>query len=130
MEFLTFLIRGLPLVGGLVGKGLDAFSNYTNKKMDTELGKVTVNGKVDTDIIVARAQLAAQMKDDPATKYGRWFFIVPTGLFYVGCVWDSTGILRSFYKLGMLELPGWIQYMPYAVVAYLFVTAWRGNGNR
>lgn len=126
--FLAFLIQGLPFLGKLT----DAFTNFTNKKMDTALEKYKEDGTVnieamkqDTAIIQARTNLAIVMKDDPATKYGRWFFIVPTGLFYVGVIWDSTGFLRSWMPLHMLELPGWMQYMPYAVVAYLFVSAWK-----
>lgn len=128
MGFLAFLVQGLPFIG----KAMDAFTNYTNKKMDTNLEKYRVDGTVnvetmrqDTEIIKARTELAIVMKDDPATKIGRWFFIVPTGLFYCGVVWDSTGVLRHWFPLGMLELPGWMQYMPHAVVAYLLVTAWK-----
>lgn len=128
MGFLAFFIQGLPLIGKLA----DAFTNYTNKKMDTNLERYKVDGTVnveamreDTQIILARTDLAKAMKDDPATKYGRWFFIVPTGLFYIGVIWDSTGLLRDFHKLNMLELPVWMQYMPYAVIAYLFVSAWK-----
>lgn len=126
--FLAFLIQGLPFFGKLT----DAFTNFTNKKMDTALEKYKEDGTVnieamkqDTAIIQARTNLAIVMKDDPATKYGRWFFIVPTGLFYIGVIWDSTGLLRDFHKLNMLELPVWMQYMPYAVIAYLFVSAWK-----
>jgi hypothetical protein len=119
--FLAFLLQGLPFVGKVV----DAFSTYTNKKMDTEVEKLKTNGQVDVSIIQARAALAATMKDDPATKYGRWFFIVPTGLFYCATMWDSTGVARELYTFNTLKIPEWMQYMPYAVVAYLFVSAWR-----
>lgn len=126
--FLAFLIQGLPFVGRLT----DGFFTYVNKKTDADLEKYKVKGvvdvealKQDTEIIKARTDLAIVMKDDPATKIGRWFFIVPTGLFYCGVIWDSTGILRNWHTLGMLELPGWMQYMPHAVVAYLLVTAWK-----
>jgi len=121
MGFLTFLLQGIPVVGKLV----DAFTNYTNKKMDTELEKYKVDGQVDLGAIQARAILAAQMKDDPATKFGRWLFILPTGVLYTLTILDS---ITSFHgHFSTLEIPQWMQYMPYAVVAYLFVTAWRGN---
>lgn len=123
MGFLTFLLQGIPVVGKVV----DAFTNYTNKKMDTEVEKLKVNGQVDLGVIQARTQLAEVMKDDPATKWGRWFFIIPTGVFYTMTIWDSTKLARSFFVFGTLEIPAWMQYMPYAVVAYLFVTAWRGR---
>ena len=119
--FLGFLIQGIPIIG----KAFDAFTNYTNKKMDTEVEKLKVNGQVDLGVIQARAQLAAVMKDDPATKVGRWFFILPTGLFYTATIWDSSTWTKSLFHFGTLELPQWMMYMPYAVVAYLFVTAWK-----
>lgn len=126
--FLAFLLKGLPFVG----KAMDAFTNYTNKKMDTNLEKYRVDGQVnteamkqDTEIIKARTELAIVMKDDPVNRWGRRLFIYPTGLFYCGVIWDSTGFLRAFYHLGMLELPGWMAYMPHAVIAYLFITAWK-----
>ncbi len=128
MGFITFLLQGIPIVGKIT----DAFTNYTNKKMDSEVEKYKVKGSIDvaamqtdTEVIKARAELAAVMKDDPATKWGRWFFIVPTGVFYTLTIWDSTGILRDMLTFRTLELPEWMKYMPYAVVAYLFVTAWR-----
>lgn len=121
MGFLPFLIQGIPVIG----KAFDAFTNYTNKKMDSQVESLKVNGKLDADVIQARTQLAIVMKDDPATKWGRWFFIVPTGLFYTMTIWDSTGVLREILTFNTLKIPEWMQYMPYAVVAYLFVTAWR-----
>lgn len=121
MSFFAFLLQGIPIIG----KGFDAFTNYTNKKMDSQVETLRVNGKLDADVINARTQLAIVMKDDPATKWGRWFFIIPTGVFYSMTIWDSVKFLKAFLTFGTLELPQWMMYMPYAVVAYLFVTAWR-----
>jgi hypothetical protein len=95
MEFLSFLIRGIPVIGKVV----DAFTTYTNKKMDTEVQKYTTDGKIDVDVVQARTQLAIAMKDDPATKFGRWFFIIPTGLFYTPLPYGiALGILLGFLQ--------------------------------
>lgn len=132
LAFLAFLLQGLPLIGPLIGKGFDAFTNFTNKRMDTDLEKYKVKGTVDvealkqdTEIIKARTDLAIVMKDDPATKSGRYYFIHGTGLYYVAVLWDSTRFTRNLFEIGVLEIPHWLQYMPYAVIAYLFVTAWK-----
>lgn len=121
-----FLLQGIPLFGKIV----DAFSKYQSNKMDAEVEKLKVNGQVDLGVVQARTQLAIAMKDDPATKIGRWFFIVPTGLFYVMTLCDSVKWVKQYVYFGTLEIPQWMQYMPYAVVAYLFVTAWRGSQTR
>lgn len=99
---------------------------WLNKKEDTILEKYKVDGKVDVEVIKARAILTAAMKDDPASKFGRWFFIVPTGLYFSLIVYDSC--FRSIfedYTWRILALPQSVEYVPYAVIAYLFVTAWK-----
>lgn len=121
------------IISSVISGVLAPFFTWLNKKEDTTVAKYTVDGQVnveamrqDTQIILARAALAAAMKDDPATKYGRWFFIIPTGIYYALIVYVSAfGKLTPSWVWVILELPKWIQYMPYAVVAYLFVTAWK-----
>lgn len=129
MEFLTFLIRGLPLVGGLVGKGLDAFTTYTNKRMDSDLEKYKTDGKIDVDVITARTNLIAQMKEDPASKWGRRLIIYPWGL------WFTAVSIRSImqhspwadYTWVVAAYPDSLNYIGYAIIAYLLGTAYRGN---
>lgn len=130
MGFLAFLVQGLPLVGKLT----DAFTNYTNKKMDSAVEKYKVDGTVDveamrqdTEIIKARTNLAIEMKGDPASKLGRYFFIFPTG------IWFSLITYRSImqdspwaeYSWVIKAYPGNLEYIPYAVIAYLFVTSFK-----
>lgn len=129
--FLAFLVQGLPFFG----KVTEAFTNYTNKKMDTDLGKYTVKGQVDTEamkqdtaIIQARTELAIVMKDDPAGKWGRRLFIYPTGAWYAFVVWRSLvqeNSLLQDYSWVVKALPNNLEYIPHAVVAYLLVTAWK-----
>jgi hypothetical protein len=123
VSFIGFLLSGLPIVG----KGFDAFTNYTNKKMDSEVEKLRIDGKIDSEVIQARAQLAAVMKDDPATKIGRWFFVLPTGIWFSLITWRSVLQESSWseYSWVIKAYPGNLEYIPYAVIAYLFVTTWR-----
>ncbi len=123
MGFLTWLN---PIAGiiNVIGK-------FLTKSQDVDLEKYKVDGQVDivamqtdTAIIKARADLIKAMKDDPATKAGRWFFIVPTGIYFTLIIYDSC--FRDVFPdqtWRILALPDHIQYIPYAVVAYLFALA-------
>lgn len=119
----------LSVVSGIVGPIAGIF----NKKMDTDLEKYKVNGEVnieamkeDTNIIQARAGLAAAMKDDLVNKWGRRLLIYPTGIWYsfivYYCVMHN---LRPDWTWVILALPGNLEYLPHAVVAYLLITAWK-----
>lgn len=116
------------------GEGiLTPIASMFNKKTDAGVEKYKIDGQInveamrqDTEIIKARADLAKAMKDDPASKIGKWFFIIPTGVYYTLVVYDSCfRKLIPGYTWVILELPGWMQYMPHAVVAYLLVSAWK-----
>lgn len=127
------LFELLPFANKIV----DTIGSYYNKKQDVDLEKYKVKGQIDIEalkadvaIIQARAELAAQMKDDPASKWGRRLLIYPTGVWFALIIWDSiarnNSILES-YRWEILAIPENLQYIPYAVVAYLLVTAWKGR---
>ena len=118
-----------------LGKVIDLVSSYINKRQDVGLEKYKVNGQIsiknieaDISIIQARAELAKALKDDPASKWGRRLLIYPTGIWYSLIVWRS--IVQehetlSEYSWVIKALPPNLDYIPYAVVAFLLVTAWR-----
>lgn len=118
-----------------VGKVLDSVTAYLNKRQDVDLEKYKVKGNVDINavnadvaVIQARANLAAAMKDDPANKWGRRLLIYPTGVWYSAIVWRSLvqeHPILADYSWVIKALPQNLDYIPYAVVAYLLVTAWR-----
>lgn len=130
---MLWFLRAIPVVG----KAIDAFAAYYNKKQDVDLEKYKVKGQLDTEaikadvaIIQARAELAAAHKDDPAAKWGRRLLIYPTGVWYLAIVWRSLvqeHPTLSEYSWVIKALPANLDYIPYAVVAYLLVTAWRGR---
>lgn len=123
--FLSFLISGLPFFG----KVADAFSSYANKKVDADLEKYKTDGKIDVDIITARTQLIAQMKEDPASKWGRRLIIYPWGLWFTAV--SIRSILQESpwaeYTWVIKAYPDSMQYIGYAIIAYLLGTAYRGN---
>lgn len=115
-----------------LGKIVDAVTSYFNKKQDVILEKYKVDGvvnveamKEDTKIIEARASLASAMKDDPVNKWGRRFFIYPVGVWFTAIVGDSLLHNAFHYAYRVEALPKNLDYIPYAIVAYLFVTAWK-----
>jgi hypothetical protein len=115
-----------------VGKAVDAWAAHDQKKQDVVLEKYKVDGTVnvevmrqDTEVIKARATLAAVMKDDPVNRWGRRFFIYPIGTWFAAIVYYC--IFHPYFPeiLPVLALPTQLDYIPYAVVAYLFVSAWK-----
>jgi hypothetical protein len=115
---------------GLVKEGLA----FLNKKQDVALEKYKVDGQVnvsamvqDTEIIKARAALAAALKDDPVVRWGRRFFIYPIGVWFTLICYDSAfrRLLPAGWTWEVLALPQNLNYIPYAVVAFLFVSAWK-----
>lgn len=115
-----------------VGKFVDAWSAHDQKKQDVVLEKYKVDGVVkvdlirqDTEVVKARVDLAKAMKDDPATRWGKRFFIYPVGVWFAAIVYYC--ILHPYFPqiLPVLALPPQLDYIPYAVIAYLFVTAWK-----
>jgi hypothetical protein len=116
-----------------VGKAIDAWSAHDQKKQDTVLEKYKVDGTInvelmrqDTEVIRARAELAASMKDDPVVRWGHRLFVYSTGLWY-GCIIGYC-IVHPYFPSTIkpvLALPEHLNYIPYAIIAYLFVTAWK-----
>ncbi len=129
MHWLLSLLPGI----GDVAKGV---TDYLNKKQDTALEKYKVDGVVnteamrqDTEVIKARADLAKATAGDPVNRWGRRLFVYPTGVWYTVILYDSTfrALLPDWATWRPLAIPSNLDYIPYAIIAYLFVTAWRGK---
>lgn len=117
---------------GAVKGIVDPIASIFNKKTDASVEKYKVDGvynveamRQDTEIIRARVDLAKAMKDDPTTKMGRRFFIYPVGVWFAGIVYYC--VFHPYFPgiLPVLALPTNLEYIPYAVIAYLFVSAWK-----
>lgn len=94
------------------------------KKEDTKVAE----GKQDVQIIESRNRLLETIHGDPAIATGFYLFIVPSGVHYALVIYDSCfRNLIPDYTWRVLEIPGNMQYIPYAVVAFLFGLAWRGK---
>jgi hypothetical protein len=126
MWFIPLLSKVLDIPG--------AIAAYFNKKQDVDLEKYKVKGGIDveamrqdTAIIQARADLAKAMKGDPATSFGRLLFIGSVGGYTAVYFYYLTfyNLLPDYLIWEPLAIPETLQYMPYAVVAYLFVTSFK-----
>ena len=121
------------IIQGIISGVLSPLFSWLNKKEDVSLEKYKVNGQgdisamvQDTKIIEARASLAAAMRGDKPTSFARGAFMFLTAGWYAGIVWDC--FMRGMnpeWIINIKALPPNIEYIPYAIVAYLFVTAWK-----
>ena len=127
------LLTLLPIIGPLIQGIVDAFGKHEDvqlqKQVDankTSLGKQQDENKTDVAVIQTRAQVAIAFKDDIGSRLIRDLIMFPVG------VWTS---LYFYYITFHNIVPMWkvdeasqsMQYIPYAVIAFLFVTAYRGR---
>lgn len=127
LSFLSFL----PILGPIFQSLADAWGKHEDitlqKQVDvnrTALGKQQDENKTDVAIIQSRAQVAIAFKDDPGVRLIRDLVMFPIA------VWTSA----YFYTLTVPQYawhvetpPTAMQYIPYAVIAFLFATAYRGK---
>lgn len=134
------LLKAIPLIGRfftLIETGMGFVKDVFVKKIDADVEKYKVKGQVDvklieadTEIIKARAKLAEAMKDDPGTKVARIWVMVPASV-YFGIYFyylAFANLLPSVFIWVPKDLPPSLEYVVYAIMGYLFVTAWRGRG--
>lgn len=127
LSFLSFL----PIIGPIFQSLADAWGKHedvTLKKQEdvnkTALGKQVDENKTDVSIIQTRAQVAIAFKDDPGVRLIRDLVMFPIaiwtgGYFYVLTFPHGDWIVNT--------PPQTMQYIPYAVIAFLFATAYRGR---
>lgn len=121
----------IPILGPIFQTVANAWAQHEDvalkKQQDvnlTSLAKQQDISKTDLAVIQTRAQVAIAFRDDPGVRIIRDIVMFPIG------VWTGA----YFY---MLAFPQWswpvntppetMQYIPYAVIGFLFVTAYRGN---
>lgn len=135
---LSFL-SAIPLIGrffDLIQSGMSFVKDVFVKKIDADVEKYKVKGSIDikaieadTAIIQARADLAKAMKDDPGTQVARFWVMVPAsvyfGIYFYYLAFKN--LLPGIFVWEPLPLPPSMEYVVYAIMGYLFVTAWRGR---
>jgi hypothetical protein len=120
----------------VVGKIFDVVNNVTNKvssfmekKQDVEIEKYRVKGqidvaamKADTDLIQARVDLQKVRGGDQDSKFGRVLIISFSGMYIGSWMWwaSFSNLLPKYLVWKPEELPTSMEYIPYAVIVYLF----------
>jgi hypothetical protein len=125
------LLTLLPIVGPIIQSLVDAFSKHEDvtlqKQVDankTALGKQQSTDQTDLGIIQARAQVAIAFKDDTGTRLIRDLVMFPVSA-WTACYYYTLMVPDYSWKVNVP--PDAMQYIPYAVIAFLFVTAYRGR---
>lgn len=113
----------LNLIKDLVSGILAPLFSWLNKKEDTKV----VESNNDVSVIQSRNTLLGQIHRDPVIAVGWYLFIVPTGVWYAAIVlYCLVHPWVSWWKT-VTALPPNIEYIPYAVIAFLFGLAYRGK---
>lgn len=127
LSFLSFI----PILGPIFQSLADAWGKHEDitlqKQVDvnkTALGKQQDENKTDVAVIQSRAQVAIAFKDDPGVRLIRDLVMFPIaiwtgGYFYVLTFPHGEWVVQT--------PPTTMQYIPYAVIAFLFATAYRGK---
>lgn len=112
----------LPIVGPII----DGIVSIFNKQADVGLAKQQDSNKTDLGVIQARAQVAIAFKDDIGSRLARDLIMFPTSLWVFLVFWDSmVKNLAPSLTWRIEQVPTSFEYIPYAVIAFLFVTAWK-----
>lgn len=127
------LLTLLPIVGPIIQGIVDAFSKHEDitlqRQVDTNktaLGKLQDENKTDVSIIQTRANVAIAFKDDIGSRLIRDLIMFPVGVWTAFYFFYLTfHNVMSMWKID--EAAQNMQYIPYAVIAFLFVTAYKGR---
>ncbi len=127
------LLSWIPIVGPIIDGIVSIFKQKTNtdlaKQVDknkTEVEKLKSDNTTDVSVIQSRISLLMALRDDPGIRIARDIIMFPTA----GWVFMKMSFLTFHSNLpgivwDPLPIPEEIKYMPYAVFAFLFATAWR-----
>lgn len=129
------ILSVIPVIGPIVQGVVDLFKQRADvdlqKTLDankTALGKSTDANKTDVAVLQTRLALALATKDDLGPKLMKDIIMYPvavwTLLYYYSLTFKGL-IPDHVWEIGVP--PESMQYIPYAVIAYLFVTAYRGR---
>lgn len=127
LSFLSFI----PILGPIFQSLADAWGKHEDitLKKQQDVNKTSVDkqidlNKTDVAIIQTRANVAIAFKDDPGVRLIRDLVMFPIaiwtgGYFYILTFPHGTWVVDT--------PPEAMQYIPYAVIAFLFATAYRGK---
>jgi hypothetical protein len=107
----------IPIIGPIIDGVVSIFSKY----QDTELGKYTVDGKVDVAAMQASNDLAIATTTDIGVRLVRDIIMFPVAVWTAIISWDSIVVYEYpewFFKVA--PYPPSLAYLPYAIITFLF----------
>jgi hypothetical protein len=114
------MIGWLPIIGPIL-KGI--FSIFT-KRMELEEVKYKVDGKVDIAKVQAQTEILKIFEDNIAVNIARDLIMFPTCIWTMLVIWDKIVVLPYPHLVwGIADFTGTLEYLPYAVLAFLFGNA-------
>lgn len=122
----------IPLIGPFLQAGVNAFNHYQDTSVQKSKIAADQNvalGSQDVQIIQARASVAITFASDVGVKFARdiilnWYAIYISLIFYDSCF---RNLLPSWMTWRILAVPSSLEYLCAGIVAFLFVSAWRGK---
>lgn len=128
---MLFFLSFLPIIGPIFQSLVDGWSKHEDVtlKKQQDVNKTSVDKQVDankTDVAViqSRAQVAIAFKDDPGVRLIRDLVMFPIAVWTGGYFYTLTFPHGNWV---VNQPPEAMQYIPYAVIAFLFATAYRGK---
>lgn len=110
----------IPVLGPIIDGIVSIWKGYQNQA----IVKYRVDGTVDIEAMKASADIIAQTKDNIWTNIVRDIIMIPVAIWMGFIAWDNIVVYvypDLFWKVS--AYPPGMEYLPYAVVAYLFGTA-------
>ena len=114
---LSVLLGWIPVIGPII----DGFFGFLNKKTDASVRKEELMVDENKAKIAAQTTLVTTFKDDPGVKLCRDLILFPVAVWTAITTWDKiVDIHWPFLVIGTLDFKGTLEFLPYAVLAFLF----------
>lgn len=116
----------IPIIGPIIDGIVSMFSKW----QDTQLGKYTVDGKVDVEGMRASADIINSTQDDIGVRLMRDLALFPPVVWSAFIGWDTI-VAKRFPNLmfKVADYPEAVQYIPYMAFVFLFgavgLTMWK-----
>lgn len=122
----------IPLVGPFLQAAVNAWDHYQDvavQKARIAADQNVALGNQDVQIIQSRSSVAIAFANDVGVKFARdlilnWYAIYVSLIFYDSCF---RNVLPSWATWRILAVPASLEYLCAGIVAFLFVSAWRGK---
>lgn len=122
----------IPLIGPFLQAGVNAFSKWQDasvQKAQIASNQTVALGAQDVSVVQVRADLAKAFAHDVGVVFARdvilnWYAIYVSLIFYDSCF---RNVLPAGWTWRVLALPTELTYLCSGIVAFLFVSAWRGK---